>query len=930
MSVYTVNMDLEECLSTKTTIMTTAGATTNAICHRFESSESGSDSPMGPRESHGSLSAEATASDSGINVADDNESTCNLRKRLLRNETFINLINILKRVHDIDVRLIEIEFIADDKEEEATKSALMSDALRAEKIVKRQLERVRLEAEKRNLLTQMDSIKTNYYCQLGSFSLLQPTRQGMRQDFSPLSRKVSSESDRLTNSELDDFFDDPKSDGRSHNVMEWAFHAKERLQDGRLSALSPWDTEEFFPKATSNGRSPLFEDNGNEVSTRLESRVWKISSHDEEELRKDPFEAVAPQMDVKCLHHRTVGKEPSADSISNDAEMNRMVARVLNDPNQDTDQTDPTLAKNEQLKLSFDAECEMIKTLLKKSQVPSLDDEYVGSVATLHPRESPVPTPPPPGFSADTSAPIAASDPTSQTASHFLSALDGRSPTECIGDNGDTMIVLPDGESTFTGSSTPEASQCSRGLAAMTTSPIQLFAGAPLFALPALPSMSIHGISFYDEFRQNGHEVPSTPSWGVSNSMETIFNSQENHASGTNVKKDCDKPFSWASMAKSGVQGTQGAKGDSSANVDVVAEQRLCRILETFIQVLGCSYEEARSLLERMQAKYDFMPSTPMDMIVTAARDLLKTDAERKKGVPLTQLSAQTATTTSTLPSSNKEEELPWNYKTVMCNFHKDGMCRLGEKCMFAHSKAELREPYIPNGFCIAFVTKGVCKWGSSCNYIHEIPAIAKKQHQISEKSKVIKGADGTSAQPRVPVGLNFVTTSPALKSGALAPVSTPSKAVLTTAVTASTAATAAVASSSKAQSSTMETVKTEGITSSGPAKTKNKSKKDKDKEDEEWSKVSRGAKPVRAPELRSPAAIVAAFQLDNQCILCRDQVSASNNRITLECGHSQFHRGCIKDWLKSQTPATCPVCKSVSNLETEEALAEATSKKKK
>ena len=41
-----------------------------------------------------------------------------------------------------------------------------------------------------------------------------------------------------------------------------------------------------------------------------------------------------------------------------------------------------------------------------------------------------------------------------------------------------------------------------------------------------------------------------------------------------------------------------------------------------------------------------------------------------------------------------------------MCNFHKEGMCRLGSKCMFAHSRAELREPFIPNGFCIAFITK--------------------------------------------------------------------------------------------------------------------------------------------------------------------------------------------------------------------------------
>ena len=36
----------------------------------------------------------------------------------------------------------------------------VSDALRAERVVKHQLERVRLEAEKRNLLSQMDTIKS--------------------------------------------------------------------------------------------------------------------------------------------------------------------------------------------------------------------------------------------------------------------------------------------------------------------------------------------------------------------------------------------------------------------------------------------------------------------------------------------------------------------------------------------------------------------------------------------------------------------------------------------------------------------------------------------------------------------------------------------------------------------------------------------------
>jgi len=254
-----------------------------------------------------------------------------------------------------------------------------------------------------------------------------------------------------------------------------------------------------------------------------------------------------------------------------------------------------------------------------------------------------------------------------------------------------------------------------------------------------------------------------------------------------------------------------------------------------------------------------------------------------------------------------------------MCNFHKEGMCRLGSKCMFAHSRAELREPFIPNGFCIAFITKGVCKWGSSCNYIHEVPSASKKHCQASEKLKLIKSLE-TPAHPRIPVGLNYVapapasksvagvvSSAPASKSGvvASAPITTPS--VLSPVVGA-----AGSAAGKRGSSPVAGTV--ENSSEENGAKCKNKSKKEK--ESEEWSTVSRGAKPTRYTlELRSPSAIVAAFQLDSLCVLCREQVSQSNNRITLECGHSQFHRGCIKDWLRAATPALCPVCKCVSSV---------------
>jgi len=594
-----------------------------------------------------------------------------------------------------------------------------------------------------------------------------------------------------------------------------------------------------------------------------------------------------------------------------------MVARVISDPTQDlADDLECTAVDKDlpQAQLSFDDECEMIKSLLRKSQVPSLEDEFVGSVSTLYPadRATSTPTLPPPGFGA---SPVAGGDQSKQP--NLLTTM----PSFDVGltadhDPGDTMIVLPSNKSSILSLSTSAVSQKSRDVSTLTSSPVQLFAGAPLFALPSLATT--HDQSFFDEFRQNGQEVPSTPAWGaaainaayarVGLGMET--HGRASSGDGVNAPNDSGKAaFSWASITKSSANA--GGKGDSS--VDVLAEQRLCRILEKFIEVFGCTYEEARSLLELMQAKYDLLTSTPMELIVNAARDLIKTEGERRKSTCSTP-------TAQPVQPLQKEEDLPWNYKTVMCNFHKDGMCRLGDKCMFAHSKAELREPFIPNGFCIAFVTKGVCKWGSSCNYIHESPCVSKKQNQSSEKLKMIKGPDnGALLKPRVPVGFNFVSAAPTLKSGALAPVSSLStNAVKTPSVCLTSNKTLSVEPNVSA------------ATETNGNKGRNKSKKDKEKEDEEWSKVSRGAKPVRAPELRSPAAIVATFQLDNLCVLCRDQVSTSNNRITLECGHSQFHRGCIKDWLKSQSPAICPVCKSVSNLETEEALAEAASKKKK
>ena len=64
-------------------------------------------------------------------------------------------------------------------------------------------------------------------------------------------------------------------------------------------------------------------------------------------------------------------------------------------------------------------------------------------------------------------------------------------------------------------------------------------------------------------------------------------------------------PFSWASVTKSAAAVV--SKGDDSNNVDVLAEQQLCRVLEEFIKVFGFSYEDARELLELMQVGRSFI-----------------------------------------------------------------------------------------------------------------------------------------------------------------------------------------------------------------------------------------------------------------------------------------------------------------------------------
>jgi len=66
----------------------------------------------------------------------------------------------------------------------------------------------------------------------------------------------------------------------------------------------------------------------------------------------------------------------------------------------------------------------------------------------------------------------------------------------------------------------------------------------------------------------------------------------------------------------------------------------------------------------------------------------------------------------------------PTRYKTELCRpFEENGTCRYGNKCQFAHGKAELRSvarhPKYKTDLCKTFHTTGLCPYGPRCHFIH-------------------------------------------------------------------------------------------------------------------------------------------------------------------------------------------------------------------
>lgn len=123
-----------------------------------------------------------------------------------------------------------------------------------------------------------------------------------------------------------------------------------------------------------------------------------------------------------------------------------------------------------------------------------------------------------------------------------------------------------------------------------------------------------------------------------------------------------------------------------------------------------------------------------------------------KKSKSLTKESLQENINIEITNSIDKHSNL---FKTEICRaFQDNGRCRYGSKCQFAHNLNELREinrhPRYKTQYCKKFNENGFCPYGTRCCFIHEkdcesydglfsksmiIPFDTKKSHNVYSKS---------------------------------------------------------------------------------------------------------------------------------------------------------------------------------------------------
>ena len=90
------------------------------------------------------------------------------------------------------------------------------------------------------------------------------------------------------------------------------------------------------------------------------------------------------------------------------------------------------------------------------------------------------------------------------------------------------------------------------------------------------------------------------------------------------------------------------------------------------------------------------------------------------------------------LSSSVLETGAFCRYKTELCRpYEEKGTCKYGDKCQFAHGRAELRpvarHPKYKTDLCKTYHTTGLCPYGPRCHFIHN-----DDERYLNELSRVV------------------------------------------------------------------------------------------------------------------------------------------------------------------------------------------------
>jgi len=79
-----------------------------------------------------------------------------------------------------------------------------------------------------------------------------------------------------------------------------------------------------------------------------------------------------------------------------------------------------------------------------------------------------------------------------------------------------------------------------------------------------------------------------------------------------------------------------------------------------------------------------------------------------------------------------------YRYKTELCRpYEENGTCKYGDKCQFAHGRAELRpvarHPKYKTDLCKTYHTTGLCPYGPRCHFIHN-----DDERRLNELNRIV------------------------------------------------------------------------------------------------------------------------------------------------------------------------------------------------